>query len=99
LAGGGRFAPLPPVNYATDKVLFKHEQPQALERFVPRGAKLSGRGPTRQNSEKSSKMIVNLWVFILAETNENTPKKNKIVNYRGPRLYVWLASGAGLPPS
>jgi len=26
----GRFAPLPPVSYATDQVHFKHEQPQVL---------------------------------------------------------------------
>ena len=28
--GGGRFAPLPPVSYATDQVQFKHEQPKVL---------------------------------------------------------------------
>jgi len=28
--GRGRFAPLPPVSYATDQVYFKHEQPQVL---------------------------------------------------------------------
>jgi len=27
---GGRFAPLPPVSYATDQLHFKHEQPQLL---------------------------------------------------------------------
>ena len=28
--GGGRFSPQPPINYATDQVHFKHEQPQVL---------------------------------------------------------------------
>jgi len=27
---GRRFAPLPPISYATDQVHFKHEQPQVL---------------------------------------------------------------------
>ena len=30
LVWGVRFAPLPPVSYATDQVHFKHEQPQVL---------------------------------------------------------------------
>jgi len=30
LTGGGRFAPLPPISYATDQVHFKHEQRQVL---------------------------------------------------------------------
>jgi len=30
LTGGGRFAPMPPVSYATDQVHFKHERPQVL---------------------------------------------------------------------